>query len=420
MLFVNLKGQLKIAVKALLSNKARTALTILGVVIGVFTVIVVLSVGEGFRFYILKQMEMFGSDFVQVEVKIPNAAQTSTTNAVSQALGSAITTLKHKDAQEIVSQLDNAQDFYSGLMGQELASYRQEIKKVYLFGTDPAIIDISTMKVGEGEFFDEEDVLANKRVAVLGAKVKEDLFGIQPPVGQDVKIKNQNFRVVGVLKEQGGTGFFNPDEQVYLPVTTLQKQIMGIDYVSFFVIKLKDVARDEETAQEITQILRQRHKITDPDKDDFAVTTMDDAQEIIGSVVGGISLLLGSIAVLSLIVGGVGIMNIMLVSVRERTREIGLRKAVGATKKKILIQFIVESIILTSLGGIIGILIGIFFSLLGSLALGQFLGGGDWPLLVSPLSIFLGFFVSALTGIVFGLYPAKKAANLSPIEALRI
>ncbi|PJE59665.1 MAG: hypothetical protein COU85_02390 [Candidatus Portnoybacteria bacterium CG10_big_fil_rev_8_21_14_0_10_44_7] len=411
--------QLKIAKKALLSNRGRTILTILGVVIGVFTVIVVLSVGEGFRYFILKQMELFGSDFIQVEVKVPNASQTSVTNAAGQAMGTTITTLKHKDAEEVVRQIDNLDNFYTGVLGQEIASFRGEIKKVYLFGTDPDIVKISQITIADGEFFTQQDLLTSKRVVVLGANVRDALFGIQPPVGQNIKIKNQAFQVIGTMKKQGGSGFFNPDDQIYLPITTLQKQVLGIDYVSFFVAKLKDVGQDQETKQQVIDLLRQRHKITDPNKDDFAATTMEDAQAMIGSIVGAISLLLGAVAALSLIVGGVGIMNIMLVSVRERTREIGLRKAVGATKKNITTQFIVEAIILTLIGGLLGIAVGVAISLLGSFALGQFLGGGDWPLLISPLSLILGFFVSGFTGLIFGLYPARKAAKLSPIEALR-
>lgn len=413
------KEQFKIATKGLLVNKARTALTILGIVIGVFTVVVVLSVGEGFRFFILKQMEMFGSDFIQVEIKVPNTSQTSTTNATNQVLGAAITTLKHKDAQAVVDQIEDLENFYTGVLGQELVSFRGEIKKAYLFGTDPAIVEISQMDIQDGNFFTQQDVVSGQRVAVLGSEIAQDLFGIQPPIGQNIKIKNQNFKVIGIMERQGGTGFFNPDKQIYLPITTLQKQVLGIQHISFFIAKLKNPEKDQEAKQEVIEVLRQRHKISDPDKDDFAVTTMEDAQDMIAVIIGAISLLLGSVAALSLIVGGVGIMNIMLVSVRERTREIGLRKAIGATRKNIMIQFLIEAIILTLIGGILGMLVGILLSLLGSFVLGQFLGGGDWPLLVSSTSLILGFSVSTLTGLIFGLYPARKAAKLSPIEALR-
>ncbi len=417
-MFRNFKDKLNISRKALVANKARSILTILGIVIGVFTVIVVLSIGEGFRFFVLKQIEFFGNDIIQVETKVPNTSKTSSSNATTQALGATIITLKSEDAEAVVRQVANTDMYYPGIMGQELASYRSEIKKVLLFGTNANAAKMTKGGIEEGDFLSKEDEIGNRRVVVLGSEVRDDLFGIQPALGELIKIKGQSYKVIGVMKKQGNAGFFNPDKEIYVPVTTMQKQIMGIDYVTIIVFHLKDVSLAQETAKDIALVMRQQHQITNPDKDDFAVNTMEEAQTIIDSVIGGITLLLGAVAALSLIVGGVGIMNIMLVSVRERTREIGLRKAVGATKKDILYQFVIEAVVLTLAGGIIGIFLGALLSLIGSFFIGRALGG-SWPLTISVSSVLLGFFVSAVTGLVFGIYPAKKAAGLTPIEALR-
>jgi len=302
-------------------------------------------------------------------------------------------------------------------MGQAVASYLDEKKTAMLWGISSSFFNLSEAKVVEGREFSDEEDKSQARVVVLGANLKEKLFGNDDALEKYIKIGNKNFKVVGVLEKQGGSMFFDMDSIVFMPVRTLQKQIMGVDYIQFFTVYLKDAAQAYATAADIEDILREEHKITDPKKDDFAVTTMDEAMGMIDTITGGISLLLAAIAAISLLVGGVGIMNIMYVSVTERTYEIGLRKALGATSKNILWQFLWEAIFLTFTGGLIGVFLGTVFSFLG--ALGAKSAGFDLGLNFSLTGFILGTVFSVAVGLIFGVYPARKAASLDPVEALR-
>jgi len=271
--------------------------------------------------------------------------------------------------------------------------------------------------VTQGRPFSEEEDESLASVAVLGAQMKQDLFGTADAIGQRISIGHQRFTVVGVMEEQGTAFFMDMDTLVFIPIRTLQKKILGIDHVQFILAYMRDTSLAESTAEDVTAMIRERHDITDPRKDDFSVTTADEARTMLAAITGGISLLLVAIAAISLIVGGVGIMNIMYVSVSERTYEIGLRKAVGATRRDILWQFLWEAIFLTASGGLIGGLIGSSLSIVAAFAARAF--GFDWHIHLSLAGLLLAVGFSGAVGLLFGLYPARKAASLSPVDAMR-
>ncbi|OGF31578.1 hypothetical protein A2533_02870 [Candidatus Falkowbacteria bacterium RIFOXYD2_FULL_35_9] len=413
---MNLINTIKTAWQSLKRNKSRTFLTVIGIVIGITAVITVLSAGQAIKSLIIGELESFGSNYIQVEVKTPSTEQASTENAFSMVGGSVITSLKESDAQEIAKH-PNISIFYTGLMGQEIVSYQNQLKKVFLFGTNEDFINIDSGEINQGRFFDEDENSSLAKVAVLGSKVKNELFGNNDSLGKYIKVGKEKFQVVGEMKERGASFTFDMDNMIFLPVKTLQKKLLGVDYVSFVIAQLEDNSTSAETAEEVTLIMRDQHDITDPNKDDFAVTTMEQAMEMLDIVISGVQILLIALGSISLVVGGVGIMNIMYVSVTERTFEIGLRKAVGAKNKNILWQFLSEAVIITFIGGIIGIALGILLSgLISVVAQSQ---GFDWKFSVSVSGIVLASLMSMIVGLVFGLYPAKRAAGLNPIDALR-
>ncbi len=411
-----MKANIRLAVRSLKRNKGRSALTLLGIVIGITAVITVLSTGAAISDFILAEIEGFGSNYIQIEVKVPSVSQTSTENAFSMVGGTVITTLKKSDGEEIAKH-PNIARHYSAVMGQEIISYQGEIKKTMLFGVGSEFINIDQSEIDYGRFYTKEENNSLAKVAILGPKVIDRLFGQSDPIGKYVKIKNEKFQVIGVIKERGASLMFDMDNMVILPVSTLQKRILGIDYVSFILAQVHDPDYSEETAIDIEYTLRDLHNISDPDKDDFAVTTMQEAMQMLDTIIIGIQLLLVLLGSISLIVGGVGIMNIMYVSVTERTYEIGLRKSVGATYSNILWQFLWESIIITSLGGLVGIICGGGLTYLVSIiARSQ---GFDWTFSISWQGMILAVGMSIIVGLIFGLYPARKAALLNPIDALR-
>ncbi len=395
----------------------RSALTVLGLMIGVTSIILVLNMGEGIKSYVLSSVDVFGSDMLEVEIKVPNTSQTSSENAMGMAQGVTVTTLKIADA-EVVGKHPNIRGYYYGLMGQQVVSYETEHNTSLLWGMSASFFDLYNAEVVEGRPFLLEEDLVQARVAVIGPKLKEKLFGESEALEQYIKIGNKKFRVVGIMEEQGNYfGMMDMDDIVYLPVRTLQKQIMGVDYIQYIMAFPKDISQWSQTAEEVTEIMRQQHNITDPNKDDFAVTTAEEALKMLNTITGGITLLLMAIAGISLVVGGVGIMNIMYVSVSERTYEIGLRKSVGATQENILWQFLWEAIFLTFAGGIVGVIFGTFLSAASALAAKSF--GFDWGFNFSVTGIFLAVGFSVLVGLIFGVYPARHAAALDPAEALR-
>ncbi|HAT74842.1 MAG TPA: hypothetical protein DCS28_02280 [Candidatus Moranbacteria bacterium] len=303
-------------------------------------------------------------------------------------------------------------------MAQEITSYQNTNKRCLLFGVGPQYnqIDQNT-KLSDGSFFTQSEDDSLTQVAVIGSDIAEAFFGNDNPLGKNIKIKNQNYKIIGVAEPRGAMAGFNYDELIFIPVQTMQKKILGIDYIRFIMVKAEDEKLIDATAIDLTDEMRRLHKITDPNKDDFGVTSIKEAQKTIEGVFKTINILLLALTSISLVVGGVGIMNVMYVAVAERTFEIGLRKAVGAKAKNILRQFLLEAIFITFFGGIIGIISG-YFLLLALSYFSVFLGYAiELSLSGNAVSLAVGF--SVATGIIFGYYPARAASKLSPMEALR-
>ncbi len=403
----NLTHSVLFALNSLRKNIGRAIMTVFGIMIGIAMVIIVLSAGQGVRGLILGELSSFGNNWINIETKLPSG---------STGEGVSVTTLTLDDREEIAS-LRNVKNTYAGLTAQGVIAKNNNTMRPLIFGVSDTYVDINVSRVEEGRFFSKEEDKRQDQVAVIGSDVKENLFGNSDAVGESITIDKNSFEVIGVMEELGNSGFINMDEMVYLPVQTVQKKMLGVDHVGWIVAEIKnnDIAKD--TAEEIKYILRDRHDISSPDRDDFLVTTMDEAIGLVDTILTGVTGLLVALSAISLLVGGVGIMNVMYVSVAERTFEIGLRKSVGATKRQILLQFLIEAIVITFLGGVLGILIGSGISFL--IATVASLLGFAWSFSISLFSILLGTIFSALVGIIFGLYPAKQAAELDPIVAIR-
>ena len=403
---------LKIALKALLLNKTRTFLTMLGIIIGIAAVIILISAGQGAQSLILNQVKGVGSNLLFV---LPGGSGKSKFAAPAAASGTIVTSLVAQDVKAL-SNKDLAPDieFVSPeVRGQFAVAYGNQDEQVSVAGEDEHYDVVRNITLTEGGWFTKAEVDGLSQVAILGSKVRDDLFGHQGPVGQVIKIKQISFRVVGVAEPKGlGPGGVDQDSQVTVPVTTAQKILLGISHYSLIQIQVKDEASIDAAQDTVAKILRSNHHIADPDKDDFTIRNLKDSLELLNTITGALTLFLGAIAGISLVVGGIGIMNIMLVSVTERTREIGLRKAVGARRANILLQFLLEAVALTIAGGIIGIILGYA----GSFGIAKI---GGWSAAVPLYAVFLAFGVCALFGLGFGIYPANKASKLDPIEALR-
>ena len=410
------KTSLQLAFKALLAQKTRTLLTILGVSIGIAVVIAIMSAGRGLDKMVMSQLEIYSPNTITVEVKVPATKKTSSENAMGMATGITITTLKERDLID-VGKHRNIESAYGLVIGQAVVKYQSENKTTLLWGQGYSFPEVEKFQLDSGRVYSKEEEESLSQVAILGHATKDALFGEDEAVGKTVYIKGKPFKVVGVAAKRGATFGFDMDNLIILPAKTMQKRILGVDYFINIIDKVKDREKIKETVAEIEEIMRDNHDITDPNKDDFAVNTMEEAAQMLGSVVDGLTLLLVALVCVSLLVGGVGIMNIMYVSVSERTFEIGLRKAVGATNKDVLWQFLSEAVILTLSGGILGIILGAIFALIIYLVAVSY--NFVWVYIVPLSSIILAVGFSGIIGLIFGLYPAQKAANLNPIEALR-
>jgi len=412
-----IKMVLGVAVQGLKTNRGRTMLTTLGIVIGISTVVVVLSAGRGLENYIMDQIASFGADSVQIEFKIPNVSDAEMASAFVG--GAEVTTLKIADF-EALKKMENVDDYYAAIMGQYTSSYKNNTNRSQIFAVSASLIEIDReLKMAEGRFFSDREDKAQAKVVVLGPEVKKNLFGEEDAVGKNLKINRVNFKVIGVTEARGSYAYMNFDKMIYMPIITTQKQMMGIDHVMFGFLTLHDISRVEETVAEMNSIMRRRHGLppNDPDKDDFRITSMKEAMEIVGTITSAMTLLVLVIAGISLVVGGVGIMNVMYLSVVERTREIGLRKAIGASNGLIKTQFLLEAVIITGLGGVIGVIFGgVLVVLIDTIARTQ---GYDFGMTITWDAILAALFAAVVFGLLFGLYPARKAAGLSPVEALR-
>ncbi|MFA4941002.1 MAG: ABC transporter permease [Patescibacteria group bacterium] len=404
------------SVISLLANKVRSFLTMLGIIIGVGAVIIIMSVGAGAQSLILSQIKTFGTNLVGV---LPG--ETDDEGPPASAMGIVITTLTYEDAMALRDK-KNAPHLigvvaYSNGVGT--ASWGSQSYDTNLSGCTVDMIKVEGGEVESGRFFNEEEEKNLAKVVVLGSTVKNELFGSSDAVGQRIKIKKHTFEVIGIMKERGTVAFQDYDDKIFLPVRTMQKLMLGVNHINLLRAKVDYEDNTEEAMEEIKVTLRDRHDISDQSgaDDDFTVRSAAQALDMIKTITNALRYFLAAMAALSLIVGGIGIMNIMLVSVTERTREIGLRKAVGASSFNIMSQFLVEAITLTLIGGIIGIIGGTILSLLISVIAN--LLGYDWEFSVSAISIILATGVSSLVGLVFGIYPASKASNLDPIVALQ-
>ena len=408
----------KQAIRGVKSNPSRTLLTTLGIMIGIGTVILVLSAGEGFKSYINAQVDAFGSNSVIVQVSVPastKARSSDNTNDPNNPASNAvpITTLKMKDVEDIKN-IPNVKNAYGASIGQQIVSYKNVSKNVFIFGASAARFDIDKNVIEKGRSYTEQEDKSLSQVAILGNTLATDLFGDADPLGKLIRVGNYNFEVIGVYEYLGG--FTTDDQQVFIPVSTLQKKIQGIDYLIYSIVQLEDNDKADATSLEIADVLRRNHYITDPIRDDFKVQTAEESLGTFNTILSAVTFLLIAIASISLLVGGIGVMNIMYVIVTERIGEIGLKKALGARNRDILNEFLIEAILLTLIGGFLGILTGIFGAFIIS-KVAQNLGL-DWDFIVPIWGVVLAVSVSALIVIIFGVFPAKNAARLNPLEAL--
>lgn len=386
----------------------------LGIVIGVGAVILITSLGAGAQFLILSQVDSFGSDLIGI---LPG--QSDESGPPAMVFGIKVTSLKESDAKALANRgnVPHAVAVASYYETNIPAYYRDISYDANLQGISGDYLEIERAEIAFGRFFSEEEANSSMSLVVLGATAAEDLFNGADPIGKQIKLKNRSAQVIGVLKSRGRAGFTTPDDSIFAPLEFVQKEIAGVNYLSSIRVKVDDEKNIEETMEIIRQLLRERHGFTDPADDDFSVRSFRDALDIITGITNAMSYFLAAMAAISLLVGGIGIMNIMLVGVTERTREIGLRKSLGATKRNIRLQFLLEAIILTLVGGAIGLISGALISYLIAIVVKSL--GYDWAFIVSGSSIILALGISALVGIIFGYYPAKRASDLSPIDALR-
>lgn len=395
----------------LAANKTRSFLTMLGIIIGVGSVITIMAVGAGAKSFVFNQIESFGTNLIGI---LPGASEEEAPPA--SVFGIVITTLTYDDAREI-KKIPHITAVTPYVNGNAVVSYENRSKNADFAGVSSDFINLENASVSKGRFLAAEEDESVSKVAVLGSEVSNKLFKEEDPIGKRIKINQESFAVVGVMKKRGSSFLSNQDNQIFVPVKTAQKILLGINHVSFIRGKVDEKKNIPMVVDEVKKLLLKRHNIKDPNKADFSIRSMEQALDIIGNVTNALNLFLGAIAAISLIVGGIGIMNIMLVSVTERTREIGLRKAVGAKNGSILGQFLFEAVILTFVGGFLGIIIGVIFSALIAFA-AQYVGY-HWELIVTPFSVFISVFVAVLIGLIFGYYPARKAAKMNAIEALR-
>jgi putative ABC transport system permease protein len=396
----------RIALRALARNKLRAFLTMLGIIIGVGAVIAMVAIGEGAKSTIRAQIASLGTN---VLIVLPGS---NSQGGVRLGTGN-VNTLLDSDARAIVRELPSV-SFASPILRRPEQVVAGNLNWGTLAqGVAPEFQQIRDWQVADGRFLHEGDMESAAKVAVIGETVARELFGNDNPIDMVIRIRNIPFRVVGLLAPKGQTGQgTDQDDTLLIPYTTMQKRLMRTTWVQSIVVKAVSAERVPEAQEQITLLLRQRHRINQDREDDFNIRNLSDIAEAAQTTARVMAVLLGSVASISLLVGGIGIMNIMLVSVTERTREIGIRMAVGARGRDIMLQFLVEAVVMAATGGLIGIFLGIG----SSEVLKQW---AQWPTLISPTIVAIAFLFSGAVGVFFGFYPAKKAANLDPIEALR-
>ena len=401
---MNLRASIRIAMRALASNPLRSLLTMLGVIIGVGAVVAMVAIGQGARASVTQQVQALGSNLLTVFAGIVQFG--------GVARGDQVRTMTLEDADAIRKEVPGVIGVSAEFSRTAQVTFRSENTNTQVSGVTPEFQAVRNFYPAEGQFFTDGDMRSRAKVAVVGKTVATRLFTDANPIGQRIKIRGITFEVIGVMEEKGATGFSDRDDVVFVPLTTAQRRLFGVTHVRTIQVQVATAEDMTEAQAALTEVLRTRHRLRPSEDNDFTVRSQADILQAFTGVSQTMTVLLGGIAAVSLIVGGIGIMNIMLVSVTERTREIGIRKAVGARRRDILLQFLVESISLSVTGGIIGIVVGI----LGSKLISHFAG---WATLLSVQAIVMAFSFAVAVGVFFGLYPARRAASLDPIEALR-
>ncbi|MBI5035130.1 MAG: ABC transporter permease [Chloroflexi bacterium] len=402
----------RIALRGIAANKLRSGLTMLGIIIGVMSVIAMLSIGRGMQNTVTAQISSIGTNLLFIR---PGNTQQG---GVRQQESAATLTLG--DAEAIWS-VPNVTAVAPQVDGFGQVAYLGNNSVGRIIGVTPEYPDAMNANLASGDWVTAANVTTRAAVVVLGAQIATDLFDTSDPVGQTIRINGQNFRVIGVMEAKGGSGFNNTDTQIYVPITTASSRLTGNarfrggDVVSTINVRITDTNVQNSVVQDIGDILRQRHRIT-LQQDDFTIQSQQDILNTLNSITDGFTIFLGGLAGISLIVGGIGIMNIMLVSVTERTREIGIRKAIGARKRDILIQFLTEAMVLSLTGGLIGLLFG---AIIARVISGINLGATTLQTVVDLDAVLLAIIFSLGVGLFFGIYPANRAASLHPIDALR-
>jgi len=412
---MKLKHTFKIAVTGLKVNKSRSLLTMLSIIIGIAAIILIFSIGEGSEKLILDELGGMGAETIVIRPgQEPKGPSDFAESLFQDSLKTRdVVALKKKENVPHLSQIAPS------VIVPGSVSYRGETFKSNNFGWSAELMEeMFDVKLEAGVLFGEKEIRSKASVAIIGSEVKEELFGKEKAIGKNIKLKGKNFKVIGVLSSRGQVSVFNIDKLVVVPYSTAQKYLLGIDHYHEIILKADSTESVAETVRDIKRTLREIHGITDPSKDDFFIVTQEGMVDQIGTILTVLTLFLATVVGIALIVGGVGVMNIMLVSVTERTKEVGLRKSLGATDKDILTQFLIEAFLLTVSGGILGVLIGAFLSFIATIILVNFVGL-DWSFSFSFGAAILGITVSGLIGIIFGIYPAKKASHKSPMEALR-
>jgi putative ABC transport system permease protein len=394
----------KVALKSLMANKLRSFLAMLGIIIGVSAVISMLSLGAGAQHQVMDRFSEMGSNLL---IAHPSRRRHR------GVMAGEYQNLTLEDAQAILAEVDSVRQVAPVVRGNEQIKYFNKNTRATVLGSSITYFPIRNFEVEKGRTFTEVEAERMARVAVIGSETAKNLFDEgEDPVNKIIKVKNINFKVVGVLKSKGGQGWFNPDEQIIMPYTTAMKQVLGTDHLREIDMQVVQGYDQSKAEEEITVVLRRRHRIEPGAEDDFDIFNQAELIETVTEVTQTFTILLGSIAGISMLVGGIGIMNIMLVTVTERTREIGVRKAIGAKDRDILSQFLIEAVLMSGLGGVIGVIAGVGGAKIVENAM-------DFATVVEPSSILMALSFSAAVGIFFGFYPARRAAKLDPIEALR-
>lgn len=392
------------SIQALKSNMLRTSLTMIGIIIGISSVILIVSIGQGAVAFVTDELSSFGTDYFQI---------TPGSDAFSSFTG--VNTLTTDDVEAIQrdTSLTNVNQVVPNAVSTNIVTANEEKDTLMIYGTTSEVLNIIRPDIVYGEFLTEETDVGAERVAVLGMDVAKEFFGEDTdPVGERIRIKNIPFQVIGVVKSSNALAGGILNSVIYVPIQVVFNEIAGQEHIQEIDVSVHNTNQLNQTIEDVTTLLRDEHKLDDGDQNDFKIQSAQDILGTVQTITGLLTALIAGISGISLVVGGVGVMNIMLVSVTERTREIGLLKAIGAKEKDILMQFLIESVIMTVSGGIVGIIIGIAGAYAISLVAGI-------PFVVSIPAVLIAVGVSTLVGVVFGLYPARRAARLSPIDALR-